>query len=61
VRSLQEAHKPAAAFTMEQLLVSKSYTAGDKDLLRAMLVPGMTYSHDQIATMMNEYKNKEAR
>jgi hypothetical protein len=60
VRSLQEAQKPAA-FTMEQLLASKHYTAGDKDLLHAMLLPGMTYSHDQIAKMMNDYKNKEAR
>jgi hypothetical protein len=60
VRSAREAQKPAL-FTIEQLLVAKRYSACDKDLLRAMLVPGMTYSHDQIATMMNDYKNKEAR
>jgi len=58
---VQEAMKPAGAFSTAQLLGSKYYSAGEKDVLRAMLVPGMTYSHEQVATMMHAFKNKEAK
>ena len=54
----QENVRPAGAFTKAQLLASSRYTAAEKDMLHAMLAPDMTYSHHQIATMMNDFMNK---
>jgi len=57
----QENVRLAGVFTKAQLLASSRYTAMEKDMLHAMLAPDKTYSHNQIATMMNDFMNREAR
>ncbi|MNE69406.1 hypothetical protein D3C80_1651260 [compost metagenome] len=50
-----------AAYTKEQLLQSKKYSAAQKDVLRAVLKDGQAYTHKQAAQELHTFLNEEAR
>jgi len=50
-----------SGFTKDQLLRSTKYTPQQRDILRAVLIDGKAYTHDQAKAAMNQFLKKEAR
>ncbi|WP_018752176.1 hypothetical protein [Paenibacillus sanguinis] len=47
-----------AAYTKQQFLSSAKFTPGEKDILRALLDDGKTYTPDQVAGTVKSFLTK---
>lgn len=53
--------EPEADFSKQQFLNSKNFTAGQKDILNALLEEGKTYTHSQVNEAVKKFLDKEAK
>ncbi len=50
-----------AVYSKQQFLNSSIFTAGQKDLLNALLEDGKDYSHSRVSEIIRKFLDKEAR
>lgn len=50
-----------ASFTLEQYLGSSRFTAQEKDILRALLTDGESYTPEQVDAIVEEFLKKEVQ
>ncbi|WP_374713100.1 hypothetical protein [Symbiobacterium terraclitae] len=58
-RVAAEAPRPTAAFTKAQLLRSARYSPQERDVLAAVLQEGQTYTHEQAARLVAEFRKRK--
>lgn len=49
------------AYTKQQFISSRKYSAAKKDLLNALLEEGKTYTHEQVESAIKKYLEQEAK
>jgi hypothetical protein len=59
VSQKKAAAAPLAAYTKEQFLASKQFTAVQKDVLRALLKDGETYTVDQAQKLIDDFAKRK--